>query len=62
MNETAHAIGHAERELRDPVPGLLLLACSAAIVPGLLVALVLRAGELVKAIRRNGWRDFDAKD
>jgi hypothetical protein len=62
MNETAHAIGHAERELRDPIPGLLLLATPFLVCAGLTVALVLYAGELVKAIRRNGLMEFDRDD
>jgi hypothetical protein len=53
MNETAHAIGHAERELRNPFPLLFLL---------LLGPLVLLGPELVKAIREHGWRNFDEED
>jgi hypothetical protein len=49
-------------ETDNPIPGLLLLACSAAIVPGLLVALVVYGRELVKAIREHGWRNFDEED
>jgi hypothetical protein len=49
-------------ETDNPIPGLLLLATPFLVCAGLTVALVLYAGELVKAVRENGWRDFDAND